>query len=762
MLEWAPSNQGAANSDAGLAASFRSMWVAPTLAVIVIAGLIAIHPMALLAATPFLLAWLTAPAIAWRISAPQARAEAHLYYGQALFLHRLRARSGRITKPWSPPDDHWLPPDNIQEHPLAAVAHRTSPTNIGLALLANLSAYDFAYISVAQLLERTGNMLRSTGRDGTLSRPLLQLVRYPMPEAAVADVYFHRRQRQSRRPSVDTAARAVDVARSTHRQSAHDRRHSRYFRRISSLAGTRPHMQLAHFQSLLDSARDTPIVTLSAWHACLQQLIVAADALAVGIDQPENIQLAWWSAALRRQCTAMRDELLFLAPWSSWLSSLADSTNLRRLDSIPTLRSLQAIEEHWLAENVAATPQADATQNPSEEMQGVGKMLALGSARAFARIREIEAWPCKQRTSRKWIFSFLFDKATHLMTIGYSVAEQRCDNSYYDLLASEVRLCTFVMIAQGQLPQESWFALGRQLTIAGGDPILLSWSGSMFEYLMPLLVMPTFDNTLLDQTYNSVVQRQIEYGTQRDVPWGISESGFNTFDASLNYQYRAFGVPGLGLKRGLGDDLVVAPYATMLALMIVPELACSNLQRLAAAGFEGQYGLYEAIDYTATRLPRGQTHAVIQSFMAHHQGMGLLSLAYYLLDRPMQRRFESDPLFQATMLLLQEKIPKASAFYSNTTELADMRTGIDEQEMPMRVINRADTRVPEVQLLSNGRYHLMVTNSGRQQQPLERPGDDALARRWHLRQLGLVLLCARLRRGIVLVDDPSTDPGQAG
>jgi cellobiose phosphorylase len=298
------------------------------------------------------------------------------------------------------------------------------------------------------------------------------------------------------------------------------------------------------------------------------------------------------------------------------------------------------------------------------------------------------------------------------MTIGYSVAEQRCDNSYYDLLASEVRLCTFVMIAQGQLPQESWFALGRQLTIAGGDPILLSWSGSMFEYLMPLLVMPTFDNTLLDQTYNSVVQRQIEYGTQRDVPWGISESGFNTFDASLNYQYRAFGVPGLGLKRGLGDDLVVAPYATMLALMIVPELACSNLQRLSAAGFEGKYGLYEAIDYTATRLPRGQTHAVIQSFMAHHQGMGLLSLAYYLLDRPMQRRFESDPLFQATMLLLQEKIPKASASYSNTTELADMRTGIDEQEMPMRVINRADTRVPEVQLLSNGRYHLMVTNSG--------------------------------------------------
>ncbi|MDR3483053.1 MAG: glucoamylase family protein [Burkholderiaceae bacterium] len=712
MLEWAPSNQGAANSDTGLAASFRSMWVAPTLAVIVIAGLIAIHPMALLAATPFLLAWLTAPAIAWRIGAPQARAEAHLYDGQALFLHRLARKIWSYYETLVGPDDHWLPPDNIQEHPLAAVAHRTSPTNIGLALLANLSAYDFAYISVAQLLERTGNMLRSMAAmeryrghfynwyDTQSLKPLLPMYISTVDSGNLAGHLLTLRPGLAMlldQPIVNP--RMIGGIADT-------------FAVFQDLAGTRPHMQLAHFQSLLDSARDTPIVTLSAWHACLQQLIVAADALAVGIDQPENIQLAWWSAALRRQCTAMRDELLFLAPWSSWLSSLADSTNLRRLDSIPTLRSLQAIEEHWLAENVAATPRADATQNPSEEMQGVGKMLALGSARAFARIREIESLALQAAHFAQMDCSFLYDKATHLMTIGYSVAEQRCDNSYYDLLASEVRLCTFVMIAQGQLPQESWFALGRQLTIAGGDPILLSWSGSMFEYLMPLLVMPTFDNTLLDQTYNSVVQRQIEYGAQRDVPWGISESGFNTFDASLNYQYRAFGVPGLGLKRGLGDDLVVAPYATMLALMIVPELACSNLQRLAAAGFEGQYGLYEAIDYTATRLPRGQTHAVIQSFMAHHQGMGLLSLAYYLLDRPMQRRFESDPLFQATMLLLQEKIPKASAFYSNTTELADMRTGIDEQEMPMRVINRADTRVPEVQLLSNGRYHLMVTNSG--------------------------------------------------
>ena len=234
----------------------------------------------------------------------------------------------------------------------------------------------------------------------------------------------------------------------------------------------------------------------------------------------------------------------------------------------------------------------------------------------------------------------------------------------------------------------------------------------MFEYLMPLLVMPTYEHTLLDQTCKAAVERQIEYGRQRGVPWGISESGYNTIDVHLNYQYRAFGVPGLGLKRGLADDVVIAPYASALALMVAPEEACLNLQRLAAEGVEGPFGLYEAIDYTPSRLPRGQSSAVIRSYMAHHQGMSLLSLAYLLLDRPMQKRFESDPLFQATMLLLQERIPKATAFYSHTVELSDLRTTFGDAEMPVRRFSSPHTPIPEVQLLSNGRYHVMITNAG--------------------------------------------------
>ena len=271
-----------------------------------------------------------------------------------------------------------------------------------------------------------------------------------------------------------------------------------------------------------------------------------------------------------------------------------------------------------------------------------------GSRRAGARIRAIERLARQIDEMAHMEYGFLFDEACNLLAIGYNVGERRRDPSYYDLLASEARFCSFIAIAQGQLPQESWFALGRLLTTAGGEQILLSWSGSMFEYLMPLLVMPTYEHTLLDQTCKAAVARQIEYGRTRGVPWGSSESGYNAIDVHLNYQYRAFGVPGLGLKRGLADDLVIAPYASALALMVAPEEACLNLERLAAEGAAGTYGFHEAIDYTPSRLPRGQSSAVVRSFMAHHQGMSFLSLAYVLLDRPMQKRFESEPMFQAT------------------------------------------------------------------------------------------------------------------
>ena len=704
LLEWVPSNQDAEPSHP-LAGALKTMWFAPLLAIVLATLLFRLHPLALYAAVPFLLAWLTAPGIAWLISEPRVRHQAQLEEDQTVFLYKLARKIFSYYEVLVTDADNWLPPDNIQERPVAVTAHRTSPTNIGLTLLANLSAYDFGFISLSTLLERSGNTLTTMARmerhrghfynwyDTESLQPLMPMYISTVDSGNLAGHLLTLRPgllMLVKQPIVNP--RMISGIADTYRV-------------FKSLAGASSQAELLQFQSLLDEVHT--LDSLSKCHAVLQKLSVSAKELESVYADSGSDQLTWWVRALASQCRSMYDELIYLAPWSGLINALQPHELFAGIDAIPTLQQLAELETVWLAQK-----DHSAQAVGSEEISGLDTMLALGSQRAVETIHELEKQARLAEEFAQMDFTFLYDRSTHLMTIGYAVAEQRCDSSFYDLLASEVRLCTFVMIAQGQLPQESWFALGRQLTVAGGDPILLSWSGSMFEYLMPLLVMPTFDNTLLDQTYHSVVQRQIDYGAQRDVPWGISESSYYTFDANLNYQYRAFGVPGLGLKRGLGDDLVVAPYASMMALMVDPKAACDNLQRLAKDGFDGKFGLYEAIDYTSSRLPRGQSHALIQSFMAHHQGMGLLALEYYLLDKPMQKRFESDPLFQATILLLQEKIPKASAYYSNTVELADVRSDIDESAMPMRIISRHDTRVPEVQLLSNGRYNLMISNSG--------------------------------------------------
>ena len=310
-------------------------------------------------------------------------------------------------------------------------------------------------------------------------------------------------------------------------------------------------------------------------------------------------------------------------------------------------------------------------------------------------------------------FAFLYDKVRRQFVIGYNVAEHRRDDAHYDLLATEARLGNFVAIAQGQVPQESWFALGRLLTSVGGEPVLLSWSGSMFEYLMPLLVMPTYDNTLLDQTYLAAVERQIEYGKQRGVPWGISEGGYNAVDAQLNYQYRAFGVPGLGLKRGLGDDLVVAPYASALALMVAPEAACLNLQHLAASGLAGRLGLFEAIDYTPSRQRRGESSTVDPVVHGAPPGDELARVSRICCWRVRcnsasnrKRCFKQH--CRCSRSASQE--PHCFIPIRPISPICTRPTSV--RSWPCACLPIPTRTIPQVQLLSNGRYHVMVTNAG--------------------------------------------------
>ena len=706
LLEWNPASGVEASSRTSLAAAWQSMWIGPVTAFGLGVYLMVSKPVALAVATPILCFWFASPAIAWWVSRPPSRREARLTADQTIFLHKVSRKTWAFFETFVDAEDHWLPPDNYQEHPVATVAHRTSPTNMGISLLSNLAAYDFGYISAGKLIERTANALqtmatleRSQGHfynwyDTRSLKPLTPIYISTVDSGNLAGHLLTLRPGLLALPDdkivrtrlwdglKDTLSVLKDAAGTDTPNPA----------ATAPIVSAGPPAQLAQFQKDVEAACDSTPATLTATHSRLVHLVAQATEVAAAFDKVPEGGAAWWAHALLRQCRDALDEITFLAPWIL----LPTAGDFPALDQIPTVRELASLDL------------SGADPRPAQ----LHEALTEGRRRAAERLASIEHLALQCDEFSKAEYDFLFDRVRQQLSIGYNVGERRRDSSAYDLLASEARLCSFVAIAQGQLPQENWFALGRLLTSTGGPPCLISWSGSMFEYLMPLLVMPTYENTLLDETYKAAVKRQIEYGARRGVAWGISESGYNTIDAHFNYQYRAFGVPGLGLKRGLAEDLVIAPYASALAMMVEPEEACLNLERLAAEGAEGKYGFYEAIDFTPSRLPRGQTSALVRSFMAHHEGMSFLSLAYVLLDRPMQKRFEADASFRATTLLLQERVLKATRFHLHTAKMADSQKQVNDQTAPVRVLISPDTPVPEVQLLSNGRYHVMVTNGG--------------------------------------------------
>ena len=316
-----------------------------------------------------------------------------------------------------------------------------------------------------------------------------------------------------------------------------------------------------------------------------------------------------------------------------------------------------------------------------------------------------------QRYAMEMDFRLLFDDSRKLFAIGYHTSSHTLDASYYDLLASEARLASFVAVAKNDVPFEHWFRLGRTLTYAAGEIALLSWSGSMFEYLMPVLVMHSFPFTLLAETYPAAVRRHIAYGEERGVPWGISESAYNVRDHHLTYQYRAFGVPDLGLKRGLSRELVVAPYASALAAMIEPERALANLQTLEQKGALGAYGYYDALDYS--RPEPGRRYSIVRNYMAHHIGMSLVSLGNALLGAPWHGRFHGDPMVRAAALLMDERVPRRLALHEAQAVPPDDGLPVLEEVRPVvREFDTANSKQPHVAFLGHAPLTVMVSNAG--------------------------------------------------
>ncbi len=708
LLNWNPFSS-AQSKPVTIFRSYKRMGFEPVLAILVYGYLTFFDPDAVLYALPFLSFWMAGPLISYAVSRSMPPAKTQLSQKQTIYLRMLARKIWAFFETFVTAEDNWLPPDNYQEAPLERIAHRTSPTNIGLSLLSGLTAYDFGFITCQQLIERTANTINTMQRmeryRGHFYNWYDTVSLNPLSPKYISTV-----------DSGNMAGHLITLKQGLIAVPGNKIIQENFFNGLFDTIAVlteycQEKEQLIKFRFNLEQSYEGKLTALVDIKEYLDLLEASFLKLMIELDFVPDEDDDIWAEKVIQQIREQKKSILALAPWLL-VDQIPEKFKdlLLDLPAVPTIKEIALIEQLLLHKIVGYY----SNENTNEENEWLTKFrtaVTEGARRAKEHLLTIEHLATSCLNLANMDYNFLFDRSQNLLSIGYNTDEQRRDGSYYDLLASEARLTTFVGIAQCKLPQESWFALGRQLTNVGATPVLLSWSGSMFEYLMPLLVMPSYENTLLDQTNKAIVQKQIEYGKKRNIPWGISESGYNVVDANLNYQYKAFGVPGLGFKRGLGEDIVVAPYATLMALMVSPNDAYENLEFLKKEGFEGRYGFYEAIDYTVSRLQRKQKRVIIQSFMAHHQGMSLLSISFLLLNRPMQQRFESEVHLKSTLLLLQERIPRVTSFYSPSVHAEDT-SFVSGSDASIRIINTPNTAIPEIQLLSNGTYHVMVTNAG--------------------------------------------------
>ena len=650
-------------------------------------------------ALPILTLWCLSPALAYATGRPLRHHLRRLRAADRAAFGKLARRTWRFFEDFVGREDHWLIPDNIQENRRELVAHRTSPTNIGFQLLATIAAYDRGYLSIGGVLDRL---------EPTFAT-LLRLQRY---RGHLYNWYDTRTLTPLRPGYIST----VDSG---------------------NLAG----YLLTLRAGLIGLTEQTPIIAVSFLEG-LEDLVnlfedEMAKELADGRPAPGAGRALKKDIAKLRQLLKERPESL--RHWKGLLSRIHDSVaaiGVLQLDleepllaaAGETAAASGTLTEagYWL-ERLAST-----VRSRQQELDRLVPVLDDVSATGVPSVAALLAYDHSRQQASELLdraerlaaladdfieeteFDFLFNEERQLFSIGFNVTDGRLDPSYYDTLASEARLASFVAIATGKISHEHWFKLGRSLTPAGTSRALLSWSASMFEYLMPLLVMREYPGTLLAETHAAVVRQQMQYGARRGVPWGISESAYNAQDLDGNYQYRAFGVPGLGLKRGLADDLVVAPYASLLAAPLEPEAVASNFAHLRREGLAGRYGCYEAIDYTPDRLPPGATGGVVlRTYMAHHQGMILLALDNALHDSPMQHRFHADPRVQAAELLLHERIPHLVPLKNPPIEKAEHVPSTRRPQAPVvRRYVTPHTLSPRTHLLSNGSYGVMVTNAG--------------------------------------------------
>ncbi len=703
LLEWNTSAQvQMAARLSGL--SFVENMLPATLIVIAVgAAVVFADPGRTWVALPLVALWLLGPLVAWRISTPSERGPAGtLESADVVALRLIARRTWLYFATFVNKENHFLPPDNFQEEPEPVIAHRSSPTNFGLYLLSVVAARDFGWISLHEMASRLeatldgmdalprhrGHFLNwidtlslrplepryvSTVDSGNLAAMLLLL-------AQACNEALDRPLTQER--AMAGIADEVELLRRSLAQA--DERHG-----AAGVGFDQLHEALRRVEVLLESSP--------------QSLAERAQRLEMLEDAASDLQDIVKTLDSETSTGELREAML----WAEALHSNIRGQRHDQLELVPWLQALERGEPRGPVTDSAAPP----TTSLPAEMESVGVERSRDAVEELAdRLRTLS------RRARQLVdemdFRFLYDETRDLFSIGYLVEDARLDVGCYDLLASEARLTSFITIAKREVPVAHWFRLGRALVPVDDGAALVSWSGSMFEYLMPSLLMDTPHGSLLEATVRRVIARHIEFGRERNIPWGISESAYNVRDIHLTYQYSNFGVPGLGLKRGLGKDTVVAPYATALAAMYDAKAAALNFERLTEAGGLGRFGFYEALDFTASRLPKSQDVAIVRAFMAHHQGMSLVALANAVLGGEIRHRFHRIPMVQATELLLQETAQRDVTLAPPRSDRATPALASSSAVPLDRRVNSPHAVPPSTQLLSNGRYSVMVTAAG--------------------------------------------------
>lgn len=685
---------------------------------------------------PFFILWMVAPAFAFLSSRPiPSRSFADLNNADRKSFRLIGRETWRFFENFVTAAENWLPPDNFQEDPFPVVAHRTSPTNIGLYMLAAVSAHDFGWISISELLTRLENCLTALAKmeryrghlfnwydttdlhplepryissvdSGNLAACLLvvvQLCRSVPSQTVIGHGWIE---------GIDDTLALMQEA-VTHTAPL-----------IQSISLRHLENHILTMREELQFARALPFTlktTYDTLHSLFTHAAAAIDLSSTFIaerngkgDRPD-VNVKQWAQELFACLRNYIDTINHYAPWMGFIernaelkSALSDELLQLLTGSMPELKRISGLHD----EAVALLEGGNQDILPrSSQLQSTLHLAAKNAEGAIEKSKRFAEQANKFFDEMD--FRFLLDPRQKLLSIGFRVAENALDQSYYDLLASEARLTSMVAIAKGDIPESNWYRLGRAVTSIRHRPVLISWSGSMFEYLMPSLVMREPEDSLIGVTNRLVVRRQIAYGGERGIPWGVSESAYNARDLEMTYQYTSFGVPGLGLKRGLSENIVIAPYATGLAAMVDPKMALENYKQMETIGAHGDYGWYEAIDFTPKRLPEGEKKAVVKAYMAHHQGMCLVAIENILLDGRMRNRFHSHPLIQATELLLQELPPRNVAVAHPRAEEVDAVAHIHEIEPTQpRTFHSPHGLTPRTHLLSNGQYTVMLTAAG--------------------------------------------------